>query len=69
VKRGVFFGIFLALSAATAQAHPCKDDAVNLCHATILDLVDHTRVIACLKANMARLTPACRRILETHDKN
>jgi hypothetical protein len=65
----IFLGIFLALSVATARAHPCRDDAVNLCGATILDLIDHTRIIACLKANMARLAPACRRTLETHDKN
>jgi hypothetical protein len=59
----VIAALICTVSSAHAQSRPpspCTFDAITLCGATQLDIANPARVIACLKKNATKLTPACR---------
>jgi len=75
MMRGVsiFFAMILMASAAAAQTYPhenspedraCRGDARRFCKQ---DIPDQFKVGSCLQANRARLSRACRAMLESHN--
>ena len=63
----------LAATATLAHAHAdegtpaqraaCMPDVIRLCRPGIADILDHARLIACIKANRNNLSAACRAAL------
>jgi len=53
----------LAQEGTASQRAACTPDVIRLCHPGIADALNHSRVIACIKANAKKLSPACRAAL------
>ena len=74
IAASIFAGALLCFSTAAAVAdqgkssrgskedqEACTPDVYRLCQAQI---PDEDRIVACLRANRGRLSPACRKVFE-----
>lgn len=55
-----------AQEGTPAQRKACKPDVFRLCNPGIADVLDHSRVIACMQANKNKLSAACTAALKSH---
>jgi hypothetical protein len=66
--------VIAALAAATpalaqgtlAERVACTRDVIRVCHPTIADALDHSRIIKCLVDHKAKLGKPCRAVLAAH---